>query len=242
MPSSPISVTLPSIERSDHASTLAAAPSSPQDRKTDRGGEEEDDDRRRKKLLLQQQHTIKGRGPSLAKSISGLKSIGTSMMALRRAPGDVVPPSTPSGAFAGTEQAAHSGNALENYVIPSILRMITDASSTAASSTTDHQGGGMEVIKVSKVRHYAFFPSSLSLSRRVSYCSFSGMYYLYAKSHLPHVPALDRSSAFSCLNSLSEWETTTASARDSPQQSRDLHHQSQASGGDHGINKTGHRR
>jgi hypothetical protein len=45
------------------------------------------------------------------------------------------------------EPRPHSGNSLENYVLPTILRMDMMDNTT----TNHHQGGGMEVIKVSKV-------------------------------------------------------------------------------------------
>ena len=168
MPSSAISVTLPS-ENDDraYAHAAAAGASSPlQERRDGRGGmgedecdeyyDDDDDGRRRMRQQQQQQQkqAIRGRGPLLARSISGLRSIGTSMLSLRRGESAVRVPSPSSrsapddggGAIAGA--AAHSGNALENYVIPSVLRMNADAS----YATADHLGWGMEVIKVSKVR------------------------------------------------------------------------------------------
>jgi hypothetical protein len=204
MPSSAISVTLPSVENDDRASSfaVAAGASPPRDRKDGPGGGDDDDDDVVVRRRQQQQQTIKGRGPLLAKSVSGLKSLGTSMFSLRPSPtGDVVPTRPPprsspdddgAMAYAGTTSgpgaaAAHSGNALENYVIPSVLRMNTDASSssTAASSTTDHQGGGMEVIKVSKVRtptHFFCVVVTVAIVDVSSKCAY------------PHVPSLDRAS------------------------------------------------
>jgi hypothetical protein len=54
----------------------------------------------------------------------------------------------------GVEPRPHSGKSLENYVLPSILRMDMMDNNT---TTNHHQGGGMEVIKVSKVCSYITF-------------------------------------------------------------------------------------